>query len=104
MDPVAAAIILNSERETTLMLLHDHARWLQTSVRSLYADMADPGAAKHADADKVIMHAAMMNRYIARLLTQNEAMERLHSLATREWPKEIKVTVLFDPKQGLRKW
>ena len=104
MDPVAAALILNSDRETTLMLLHDHARWLQTTVRDLYADMADPTSAKHTDADKVISHAAMMNRYIARLIAQNEAMERLHSMATRPWPEEIQVRALFDPQKGMRKW
>lgn len=102
---VSAVQVLNSERATTLMVLHDQTKWLQSSTKRFLDDIADADALSHAHADELIGHAVRMNRLVEQLKEQNSEMKTLRSFADEfgvAWPDDITIIAVFDRTLGWR--
>lgn len=102
---IRAARILDSERSTTLKLLAGEAKWLRSSMATLFSELADPRELEHTEAAQVVRHANGVGQYLERLKAQNAHMHQLQLLAEElgvwnQWPSSVQVTVVFkEPKR-----
>ena len=94
--------ILNSERETTLLILAGELRWMRSETARLEVDMRESPCNVEQNAETTIRigyHAQRAGVLLSRLGAQNTAMRRLRGLTPESsWPCNIVTEEPAEPE------
>jgi len=90
---VRKAIVLDSERSTTLSLIAGTMKWCRTRMRDIEAELREEHSkGGPVDSTEIVMHLTRLQGLTYKLHSQNAAMMILYDIAL-VWPAGVEVTV-----------